>query len=173
MTNLIKDKCYQVIKVREVIIVKEVKRSVGWWLFACGNVFLSDYNERMPEQIFLSTNIWIFKYICHTPVWDIKKINVYGHQDKHPVSTFSELQDWSCEGGSLFIKIGQLETYQHRSECNLVHQLKSNHKWENSVKWENTKNQIASTILDICHRQRKFSAMWRHCCEQIVRFIKL
>ena len=48
----------------------------------------------------------LFKYICHTLVWDIKKINVYGHQDKHPVSTFSELQDWSCEGGSLFIKIG-------------------------------------------------------------------
>ena len=31
-------KVYWVIKVREVRIAKEVKRSDGWWRFACGNV---------------------------------------------------------------------------------------------------------------------------------------
>ena len=31
-------KVYRVIKVREVRIAKEVKRSDGWWRFACGDV---------------------------------------------------------------------------------------------------------------------------------------
>ena len=93
---------------------------------------------------------------------------VYGHQDKHPVSTFSELQDWSCEGGSLFIKIGQLETYQHRSECNRVQLLKSNHKWENSVEWEKYQESnclnhtwyLSQTEKILCHVE---TFLWTKC----------
>ena len=33
------DKSYLVIKVREVVIVKEVKISDGLWCFACGDIF--------------------------------------------------------------------------------------------------------------------------------------
>ena len=37
--NVSSDKIVQVIKVREVVIVEEVKRSDDWWRFACGDVF--------------------------------------------------------------------------------------------------------------------------------------
>ena len=40
--KLSSDKSYLVIKVKEVDIAKEVKRSDGWWGFACGDVCLSN-----------------------------------------------------------------------------------------------------------------------------------
>ena len=37
--KLSSDESYLVMKVEEVEIAKEVVRSVGWWRFACGDVY--------------------------------------------------------------------------------------------------------------------------------------
>ena len=61
------DESFQEIKVREVIIVKEVKRSDGWWrtlitILIC--FFIEDFKLNQPPQFFMMGRWWFIPTYC-------------------------------------------------------------------------------------------------------------
>ena len=65
------------IKVREVRIAKEVKRSDGWWRFACGNVLLCSLNLIFKGCFvpFLGPIFYCFFSLAFLLLWLWSKVN--------------------------------------------------------------------------------------------------
>ena len=68
--KLSSDESYLVMKVKEIEIAKEVKRSDGWWRFASGDVFYKKY-----IQIFVCIKILYSSHPEWNNEWKQKNLN--------------------------------------------------------------------------------------------------